>query len=40
MNIRMRSVAALALVSTEVQIGQLDQKIGELLGSGDRLSRN
>jgi len=28
------------LVSTEVPIEQLDQKISELLGSGDRLSRN
>jgi len=28
------------LVSTEIPIEQLDQKISELLGSGDRLSRN
>ena len=29
-----------AVVSTEVPIEQLDQKIGELLGVGDKLSRN
>jgi hypothetical protein len=29
-----------AVISTEVPIEQLDQKIGELLGAGDKLSRN
>jgi hypothetical protein len=28
------------VVSTEVPIEQLDQKIGELLGVGDKLSRD